>query len=97
MMPIERKDRSFDLIFDQVTLDHVPVEYILEIVLELVSGETIIIEQEDLIAMEAKTGNAISSIMKDDIINISVKIDYDTVKEDVINGVEGFLGKYFEK
>lgn len=96
-MPIERKDRSFDQIFDQVSLDHVPIEYIIEIVLELRNGDTVIIEREDLLMMESKTGNAMSSIMKDDIENISVKIDYEAVKEDVIGSVEGFLGKYFEK
>ena len=38
-MPIERKDRSFDIIFDQVSLDHVPAEYILEIIIDLVDGK----------------------------------------------------------
>ena len=48
-MPIERKDRSFDIIFDQVSLDHVPAEYILEINIDIFS--------QDLAALEQKMRN----------------------------------------
>ena len=49
-MPIERKDRSFDIIFDQVSLDHVPAEYILEINIELMDGSSVSMTKEDIIA-----------------------------------------------
>lgn len=95
-MPIERKDRSFDIIFDQISHDQIPAEYIEEIILTLSDGTVMILEREDLAMMEQKTGNAMSSIMKEDVENIAVKIDYDAIKDDVIDGVTSFLGKYFK-
>lgn len=47
-MPIERKDRSFDLIFDQVSMDHVPAEYIQEVRVDLGNGERITLTKDDL-------------------------------------------------
>jgi hypothetical protein len=96
-MPIERKDRSFDIIFDQVSLDHVPAEYILEIIIELMDGSSIAMTREDLIEIERSGKDIVSHLMKDDIKDIQVKIDFELVKSDVINGVGGFLGKYFKE
>jgi hypothetical protein len=96
-MPIERKDRSFDIIFDQVSLDHVPAEYILEIIIELMDGNSISMTREDLIEIERSGKDIVSHLMKDDIKDIQVKIDFELVKSDVINGVGGFLGKYFKE
>ena len=96
-MPIERKDRSFDIIFDQVSLDHVPAEYILEIIIELMDGNEISMTREDLIEIERSGKDIVSHLMKDDIKDIQVKIDFELVKSDVINGVGGFLGKYFKE
>lgn len=96
-MPIERKDRSFDIIFDQVSLDHVPAEYILEIIIELMDGNAISMTREDLIEIERSGKDIVSHLMKDDIKDIQVKIDFELVKSDVINGVGGFLGKYFKE
>lgn len=95
-MPIERKDRSFDLIFDQVSLDHVPAEYIIEIIIDLVDGRVMTMTKDDLIAIEKSGKDIVGHLMKDDIQNISVKIDFESVKKDVLNGVGGFLGKYFK-
>lgn len=96
-MPIERKDRSFDIIFDQVSLDHVPAEYILEIIIELMDGSSISMTKEDLIEIERSGKDIVSHLMKDDIKDIQVKIDFELVKSDVQNGVGGFLGKYFKE
>lgn len=96
-MPIERKDRSFDIIFDQVSLDHVPAEYILEIKIELMDGSSISMTKEDLVEIERAGKDIVSHLMKDDIKDIQVKIDFERVKSDVLNGVGGFLGKYFKE
>lgn len=95
-MPIERKDRSFDIIFDQVSLDHVPAEYILEISIELMDGSSVSMTKEDLIEIERSGKDIVNHLMKDDIKDIQVKIDFELVKSDVLNGVGGFLGKYFK-
>ena len=96
-MPIERKDRSFDIIFDQVSLDHVPAEYILEIIIELMDGNSISMTREDLMEIERSGKDIVSHLMKDDIKDIQVKIDFELVKSDVQNGVGGFLRKYFKE
>jgi hypothetical protein len=95
-MPIERKDRSFDIIFDQVSLDHVPAEYILEIIIDLVDGKQLTMTKEDLARIEKSGQDVVNHIMQDDIKDIQVKIDFERVKSDVLNGVGGFLGKYFK-
>ena len=69
-MPIERKDRSFDIIFDQVSLDHVPAEYILEIIIELQDGKSVTMTKEDLIRIEKSGQDVVNHIMKEDIKDI---------------------------
>ena len=95
-MPIERKDRSFDIIFDQVSLDHVPAEYILEIIIELIDGKQVTMTKDDLVIIEKDGKDIFNTIIKEDINDIQVKIDFELVKSDVLNGVGGFLGKYFK-
>ena len=65
-MPIERKDRSFDLIFDQVSLDHVPAEYIIEIIIDLQNGETITMTKEDLVDLENSGSDIVAHIQRED-------------------------------
>lgn len=95
-MPIERKDRSFDLIFDQVSMDEVPADYILEIRISLLDGTTMVITNEDLHNIESGQ-SPMGSIAREDIADIAVKIDYEAIKQDVQNGVSGYLGKFFDK
>ena len=72
-MPIERKDRSFDIIFDQVSLDHVPAEYILEIIIELQDGKIVTMTKEDLIRIEKSGQDVVNHIMKEDIKDIKLR------------------------
>jgi hypothetical protein len=58
-MPIERKDRSFDLIFDQVSMDHVPAEYIKEVRVDLSTGERITLTKDDLQMIKNKSADEI--------------------------------------
>lgn len=92
-MPIERKDRSFDLIFDQVSMDHIPTDYILEIKFTLSDGSEIVMTKDDL----PLDNNPITSMLQDDIVDIAVRIDYESIKSDVIGGVKDFLDKHFDK
>ena len=90
-MPIERKDRSFDLIFDQVSMDHVPAE-------DLGTGERITLTKDDLLLIKNKSADdIIKALTVDSMSNISLKLDYSAIKSDVIQGVTGFLGKHFDK
>lgn len=99
-MPIERKDRSFDLIFDQVSMDQVPANYIEEVVIHMQSGEQIVLTKEDLMLIRNNGDtreDIISTLVRDDMSDIALKLDYDAIKSDVEDGVMNFLGKYFDK
>ena len=97
-MPIERKDRSFDLIFDQVSMDHIPAEYIKEILVDLKSGERITLTKDDLLLLKNKSADdIITALTVDTMSNISLKLDYSAIKSDVLRGVTGFLGKHFDE
>lgn len=95
-MPIERKDRSFDLIFDQVSMDHVPADYIIEISISLLDGSTLTITREDLYNIE-NGQSPMAAVVREDVADVSVKLDYEAIKQDVQDGVKGYLGKFFEK
>jgi hypothetical protein len=94
-MAIERKDRSFDLIFDQVSMDHLPAEYLLEIVITTIDGK-IVLTREDIQDIENRGKNIMSEISEQDVLDISVKLDYELIKKDVTDGVGEFLGTYFD-
>jgi hypothetical protein len=96
-MPIERKDRSFDLIFDQVSMDEVPADYIIEIKIVLIDGTEVRLDNEDLYGMNQNGSSALGSIDRESIVDISVKLDYEAIKADVQSGVGSYLGKFFEK
>ena len=88
-MPIERKDRSFDLIFDQVSMDHVPAEYIKEVRVDLSTGERITLTKSDLQMIKNKSADdIIKALTVDSMSNISLKLDYTAIKSDV--------GKHFD-
>jgi len=97
-MPIERKDRSFDLIFDQVSMDHIPAKYIKEIAVDLGTGERITLTKDDLLMIKNKSADdIIAALTVDTMSNISLKLDYSAIKSDVLRGVTGFLGQHFDK
>lgn len=96
-MPIERKDRSFDLIFDQVTMDEVPADYIIEIRIVLIDGTEIRLDNDDLYGMNQNGSSPLAKIDRENIADISVKLDYEAIKSDVQSGVKSYLGKYFEQ
>jgi len=95
-MPIERKDRSFDLIFEQVSMDTIPAEYIVEVNLTMVDGSIITLTTDDLMMMEGGSHDALGALQRDDLMDVAVKLDFESIKEDVMSGVGDYLGKYFK-
>ena len=93
-MAIERKDRSFDLIFDQVSMDHLPAEYLIEIVITTVDGK-LVLTREDILDIETRGNSIMSEISEEDVVDISVKLDYELIKQDVTDGVGELLETYF--
>lgn len=96
-MPIERKDRSFDLIFDQVSMDEVPADYIIEVRITLLDGTELLLDNEDLHGMDQHGSPLLGNIDRETIADVSVKLDYESIKSDVQTGVQSYLGKFFEK
>lgn len=92
-MPIERKDRSFDRIFDEITVDRIPTEFIKEIILYLADGTEQVIAGEDLIRIENQSD--ISAQVDATVIDVAIKLDYESIKEDVTVQVKGMLGNLF--
>ena len=96
-MPIERKDRSFDLIFDQVSMDHVPAEYIKEVRVDLSTGERITLTKDHLQMLKNKSADEIiKAVTVGTMSHISLNLDSTAIKSDVIRGVTGFLVKHFD-
>ena len=48
IMAIEKKDRSFDKIFDQVTLEKIPMDYVKQVKVNLIDGTTIDVDVESV-------------------------------------------------
>ena len=51
-MAISRKDRSFDKIFQEVTLGKVPMEYVFKMYISLMNGDTIEIDRSTLLKVD---------------------------------------------
>lgn len=94
-MPIERKDRSFNKIFDEVSLDSIPFEYIKSVKLFLIDGTEIDIEQEDL-AEIGNTSDLIQNLTREDVVDIAIAIDYELIQTDVTKNISAVLNTLFE-
>lgn len=94
-MPIERKDRSFNKIFDEVSLDSIPFEYIKSVKLFLIDGTEIDIEQEDL-AEIGNTSELIQNLTREDVVDIGIAIDYEAIQTDVTKNIGAVLNTLFE-
>lgn len=79
-------------------MDHVPAEYIQEVRVDLGNGERITLTKDDLLLIKNKSADEIiKALTVDSMSNISLKLDYDAIKSDVLKGVTSFLGKHFDK
>lgn len=94
-MPIERKDRSFDKIFDEVTLDKIPMEYVQEVRVNLLDGSVIIIDKPQLQNLSSED-DIINNLKRNDIIDVQLSLDYESIKSDVSKNVQNVLSNYFK-
>lgn len=90
-MPIERKDRSFDRIFNEVEIKSVPPKYINEVKITLRDGGVILLS-----SME-EASEVTSSLNIEEIADISISLDYDSVKRDVTTEIGDILKNYFRE
>ena len=57
----------------------------------------ITLTKEDLQMIKNKSADEIiKALTVDSMSNISLKLDYEAIKSDVLNGVTNFLGKHFD-
>lgn len=90
-MPIEKNDRSFERIFDEVDLVNVPSKFITSVMVTFSTGEQLEFETiEDathvIQALDENIG----------VSDISVRLDHDKIKDEVTTEIKEKLGKYFK-
>lgn len=94
-MAIERKDRSFDKIFDQVTLDRIPMDYVMQIKISLLDGNIVHMDK-DQIGDIGDEVDIVESLERNDIADVEIQLDYESIKNDVSRKVKKVLNKHFK-
>lgn len=89
-MPIEKNDRSFEKIFDEVDLVNVPSKYILSVLVTFSTNETL-----EFDSLEEATSVIQSLTENITVLDIGVKLDHDKIREEVTTEIKSKLGKYF--
>lgn len=93
-MPIERKDRSFDKIFDEVTLDRIPMDYIKSIRVKFHDGTYTDLSKVELENMTSE--HDILRRFETDVLDVAITLDYNLIKKDVKSDVKNVLGTLFK-
>ena len=92
-MPIERKDRSFDKIFDEVTLDKIPMDFISSVKITFTDGSNVEIE-----GIELKNINSEHDILKrfenEGVLDVAIQLDYAGIKQEVQSEVKNVLDQF---
>lgn len=89
-MSIDRNDRSFDHIFDEIQVHSIPVKYIDRLRVILKDGTEI-----DTADPEHQK-RVISAVDVADIKDLQISLDYDAIKKDVTNEINDVLGNIFK-
>lgn len=90
-MPIEKNDRSFDRIFDEVELIKVPPQYIESVLVTFSTEETLefdSIEHATEVIKNLEEGLG--------VLDISVRLDHDLIRDEVTTEIKTALGKFFK-
>lgn len=95
-MAIERKDRSFDQIFDEVTFERVPMDYVNTLKIHLTDGSVLNVSQEEIREADNEV-DLLDGISRDEIADVAITLDYDSIKADVSATVESVLRGFFDK
>lgn len=95
-MAIERKDRSFDRIFDEVSVDRVPMDYVMSVKVHLQDGTIMELDRSQLDALAEEGSDIFDAIKRDDVADIAISLDYDSIKNDVSATVKHTLAEFFD-
>lgn len=94
-MPIERKDRSFDKIFDEVTLEKIPMDYIKSVRIMLSDGSQIDMSKSELENLNSEH-DILRRFENDGVLDVAITLDYQSIKEDVGADVKSLLNGFFK-
>lgn len=94
-MAIERKDRSFDQIFEEVSFERVPFDYVQTLKIHMVDGSVLDVSEDEIRNADNEL-ELFKNISRDEIADVAITLDYDSIKEDVSNTVKGVLASFFD-
>lgn len=93
-MAIERNDRSFSNIFDDIDIHTIPTKYIMGVNIILHTGENIEIPAEILDTMESAE-DLIAGIDRENIADVGIQINYEAIERDVTSSMSAVLDDLF--
>ena len=93
-MPIHKKDRSFDKIFEQVSLDTIPMDYVQAVRVNLMDGSILELDKSQIQGLSSEK-EIIQTLKRNDITDVQISLDYESIKSDVSNNVKKLLQQHF--
>tara|TARA_B100000902_G_scaffold212882_1_gene202418 strand:- start:486 stop:782 length:297 start_codon:yes stop_codon:yes gene_type:complete len=94
-MAIKKTDRSFEQIVNEVQMHEIPIEYIVNIKLQLVSGKNFTLHQKDIKHIKS-TNELLKSVSKeDDIDDMQVVLDYEKIRINVEKQIRNLFKGHF--
>ncbi len=96
-MAIKKTDRSFEQIVNEVQMQEIPIEYIVNIKLELNSGKQIILQQKDVQHVKDTTELLAQVSGGDEIADMQVILDYEKIRKAVEKQIRGLLKPHFKE
>ncbi len=96
-MAIKKTDRSFEQIVNEVQMHEIPIEYIVNIKLTLMSGKTLILHQKDIKHVKT-TNELLASVSKqDEIDDMQVILDYEKIRVNVEKQIRNLFKSHFSE
>ena len=94
-MAIERKDRSFDQIFEEVAFERVPFDYVQTLKIHLVDGTILDVPRETIESAENEL-EILDGLERDTISDVAITLDYDGIRSDVEQTAKSVLAAFFD-
>jgi hypothetical protein len=94
-MAIYKKDRSFDKIFEEVTLEKIPMDYVMQVRLCLHDGTIIDMDPDQFSHLDDPSQILGQVKFASDIKDVSISLDYESIKNDISNSVRHVFNNYF--
>ena len=94
-MAIKKTDRSFEQIVNEVQMQEIPIEYIVNIKIQLSSGKTVILQQKDIKHVKT-TNELLKTVSKgDEIEDMQVVLDYEKIRINVEKQIRNLFKGHF--